>query len=206
MKVATIPGVTTIYATEGLFDMKWFRDENKDCKGGNHYTEKGYPTMRYAEVLLLAAEAYLMTGNQAKATEYMNQVRRRAGLADMTTVTLSDLQQEKQCELYFEGTRAYDLVRWGLAATVLKDQGKDVPYFTVWTDGTINPVSFVATRWEGTATAGTETYTLGVSRMSINERGYGFKAGKNELLPFPNQELLLSGEVVGGPLKQNPGW
>ena len=206
MQVATIPGVVTIYASEGLFDMKWFRDENDDCKGGNHYTEKGYPTMRYAEVLLLAAEAHLMNGNQVKADEYMNQVRNRAGLSNMTGITLHDLQQEKQCELYFEGTRAYDLVRWGLAAEVLKDQGRDFPYFTVWTDGTTNPVSFVATRWEGIVTAGSETYTLGVSRINVNESGYGFKSGKHELLPFPNREMLLSGEVVGGPLKQNPGW
>ena len=206
MQVASIPGVTSIYASDGLFDMKWFRDENLDCKAGGHYTEKGYPTMRYAEVLLLAAEANLMAGNKTKADEFMNLVRRRAGLTDMSNITLSDLQQEKQCELYFEGTRAYDIVRWGLAAEVMKDQGKDVPYFTVWTDGTTNPVSFVATKWEGTATAEGETYNLGVRRVSVNEGGYGFKAGKHELLPFPNQEMLLSGEVVGGPLAQNPGW
>ena len=206
MQIATIPGVTTIYACDGLFDMKWFRDENDDCKGGGHYTEKGYPTMRYAEVLLLAAEANLMMGNQGKADTYMNEVRKRAGLAEMSNITLSDLQQEKQCELYAEGTRGYDLVRWGLAAEILKDQGKDFPTFTAWTDGTSSPINFVESRWSGSITVDNTQYTLGVSRIPINESGYGFKAGKHELLPFPHQELLLSGEIVGGPLKQNPGW
>ena len=60
---------------------------------------------------------------------------------------------------------------------------------------------------EGTVTVDGRTYTLGVERRIINESGgNGFKVGKHELLPFPNQEMLLSGEIIGGPLKQNPGW
>jgi hypothetical protein len=65
LMVGVKDGVYTIY---GLFDMKYFRDENLDCLT-NHATEKTYPLMRYAEVLLLASEANLMTGNQAKADE-----------------------------------------------------------------------------------------------------------------------------------------
>ena len=219
MGVGVMEGVFSIYANDGLFDMKYFRMENtpytvaqgtNDCITG-HATEKGYPLMRYAEVLLLAAEANLMTGNQAKADEYMNQVRRRAGLPNMSNITLSDLQQEKHCELYLEGTRSYDLIRWGLAAEILKDQGKDVGYFTAYTinatydaNGTLLKLNSTC---EGTATVEGTTYTLGVVRRPINESGgYGFRTGKHELLPFPQQEMLLSGTIIGGPLKQNPGW
>ena len=212
MGVGVKVGVYTIYANEGVFDMKWFRDEDEDCIT-NHATEKGYPFMRYAEVLLLAAEANLMAGNQTKADEYMNQVRRRAGLADMSNIKLSDLQQEKRCELYMEGTRAYDLIRWGLAAEVLKDQGAYVPYLTAYTGGATygdandkGTLISLDSKCEGTVTVGGETYTLGVNKDMINAGGYGFKVGKHELLPFPNQEMMLSGEVVGGPLRQNPGW
>ena len=199
--------------------MKYFRMENtpytlaqgiNDCITG-HATEKHYPLMRYAEVLLLAAEANLMAGNQAKADEYMNQVRRRAGLPNMTNITLSDLQQEKRCELYMEGIRWYDLLRWGLAAENTKNQGSHIGYFTAYTSGAeydsngalvkLNSTS------EGTAVFEGTTYTLGVTKRAVNESGgYGFRVGKHELMPFPNQEMLLSGEVVGGPLKQNPGW
>lgn len=202
-------GVYSIYANEGVFDMKYFRYEDKDCKT-NHQTEKDYPLMRYAEVLLLAAEANLMAGNQAKADEYMNIVRRRAQLPDMTGVTLYDIQQEKRCELYNEGVRGYDLIRWGLAPEFLGNQGGTVSYFTAYTagadyDAAGNLVSLNSTA-EGTASQGGETYQLGISKVQINESGYGFKAGKHELLPFPQNEILLSGEIVGGPLKQNPGW
>lgn len=209
MGVGVKDGVYTIYASDGLFDMKYFRDENLDCITG-HATNKNYPLMRYAEVLLLAAEANLMTGNQAKADEYMNQVRRRAGLPDMSNITLSDLQQEKRCELYLEGTRAYDLIRWGLAAEYMENQGADIPYFSAYTIGATydseGRLTDLNSTCEGTATVNNVTYTLGVSRQVINESGYGFKAGKHELLPFPQQEILLSGTVVGGALEQNPGW
>ena len=209
MGVGVKDGVYTIYACEGVFDMKFFRYEDKDCKT-MHQTEKNYPMMRYAEVLLLAAEANLMVGNQAKADEYMNIVRRRAELPDMAGVTLSDIQQEKRCELYNEGVRGYDLIRWGLAPEFLGNQGGTVSYYTAYTAGATydaagNLVALDSTD-EGTATQGGETYQLGLSKHPINESGYGFKAGKHELLPFPQNEILLSGEIVGGPLKQNPGW
>lgn len=209
MGVGVKQGVYTMYANEGVFDMKFFRYEDKDCHT-SHQTEKNYPMMRYAEVLLLAAEANLMAGNQAKADEYMNRVRRRAQLPDMTGITLYDIQQEKRCELYNEGVRGYDLIRWGLGPEFLGNQGGTVSYYTAYTEGAEydasgNLVKLNSTD-EGSVTQGGETYQLGLSKVVINEGGYGFKAGKHELLPFPQSEILLSGEIVGGPLKQNPGW
>jgi hypothetical protein len=65
---------------------------------------------------------------------------------------------------------------------------------------------FADSKCEGSVTIGDATYKLGISKQVINESGYGFKAGKHELLPFPQQEMLLSGTIVGGPLVQNPGW
>jgi hypothetical protein len=209
MGVGVKEGVYSIYANDGLFDMKYYRDENKDCIT-NHATEKNYPLMRYAEVLLLASEANLMAGKQAKADEYMNQVRRRAGLDDMTGISLSDLQQEKRCELYMEGTRAYDLIRWGLAERMMGEQGKDVPYFTAYTKGAIydgdGTLISLDSQWEGTVTVNGQDFKLGVEDKTINASGYGWTAGKHELFPFPQGEMLLNGVDIGGNLVQNPGW
>ena len=118
--------------------------------------------MRYAEVLLLAAEANLQAGNTSKALEYINMVRARAKETPLTTVTLNDIKTEKRLELCNEGVRYQDLVRWGDAKTALGEQGKQVPAFTV---------SGVQWNWQNTK--------------------YGFQ-DKNMLLPIPLKELELN--------------
>ena len=76
---------------------------------------------RYAETLLNAAELLLETGgNAGQAAEYVNQVRKRAGIAPLASVTKDDIIEERRLEFVGEGKRYFDLVRTGLAATVLK--------------------------------------------------------------------------------------
>ncbi len=73
---------------------------------------------RFAELKLLYAEA-LLTTNAAEATNQVNDVRNRAGLADLAgTATLADIQQEKRVELCFEPHRWFDIVRWDIGATL----------------------------------------------------------------------------------------
>ena len=128
--------------------------------------------MRYAEVLLLASEACLQSGDQTGALNYINQIRTRAKLPLLTSLTLNDIKKEKQLELCVEQVRFQDLVRWGDAATVLANQGNKVPIF----DGT------------------------NITYPYTNDT-YGFKAGKHELLPFPEHEMGVNKNLV-----QNPGW
>ncbi|PLX14328.1 MAG: RagB/SusD family nutrient uptake outer membrane protein, partial [Marinilabiliales bacterium] len=78
--------------------------------------------IRYADVLLMMAEA-IVGGATGNADLYFNQVRDRAGLADITGVSLADIKQERRLELAMEGFRFFDLVRWGDAASVLGDRG-----------------------------------------------------------------------------------
>jgi hypothetical protein len=67
---------------------------------------------RYAETLLNAAELLLQTGGSAaEATGYVNQVRTRAGLANLGTVTIDDIFTERHMEFCGEGKRYFDLVR-----------------------------------------------------------------------------------------------
>jgi len=86
-----------------------------------------FRTIRYAEVLLMAAEAYNQTSDDTKAQLYLNQVRRRAFMVtdashDVTstgTTLYTSILNERRLELAMEGDRFFDLVRTGQAATVL---------------------------------------------------------------------------------------
>ncbi len=79
--------------------------------------------LRLGEVYLMAAEAAIMLGNNAKATTYINAIRSRARAcgggavpADLSgTITMDQLIHERRVELAFEGRRFFDLVRWNLA-------------------------------------------------------------------------------------------
>src|SRR3712207_9570247 len=87
--------------------------------------------MRYAEALLLAAEANLQAGNKAKALEYVNQIRKRATLNPLTDVTMETIKTEKRLELCLEGVRYQDLIRWGDGEKMLGQQGKEIPSFKI---------------------------------------------------------------------------
>lgn len=75
---------------------------------------------RVAEAYLNAAELLLETGGDAsQAKEYVNTIRRRAGITELGAVTKDDVINERHLEFVGEGKRYFDLVRTGKAATVL---------------------------------------------------------------------------------------
>ena len=84
------------------------------------------PVIRYADVILMAAEAALESGDNTKALEYLNMIRTRARLsgtsgvpADLSSITHADIEHERVVELALEGHRFFDLVRWGIVAECL---------------------------------------------------------------------------------------
>ena len=75
--------------------------------------------IRYAEVLLLLAEAHLNKGSLQTAIDYLNQIRRRANLNDYSQpvtpeAIFADLEHQRAIEFFVEGERFYDLRRWNL--------------------------------------------------------------------------------------------
>ena len=77
--------------------------------------------IRYADVLLMYAEACLGAGDAGTAKTYIDQVRARVGLAGVAAADDATLRHERRCELAMEGHRWFDLVRWeGVAGTGLK--------------------------------------------------------------------------------------
>ncbi|MCA0235820.1 MAG: RagB/SusD family nutrient uptake outer membrane protein [Bacteroidetes bacterium] len=125
--------------------------------------------LRYADILLLAAEALNENNKQAEALTYLNQVRKRArdsspvplpGLLPNVTITdqaqlRERIYRERRVELAMEQLRWFDLLRWGRAASVMQAVGKT-----------------------------------------------NFVAGKNELLPIPQTEIDLTGQLIA----QNPNY
>ena len=89
------------------------------------------PLVRYADILLLYAECLNDRGATQEAIGYINQVRQRVNVPDLPLTMTKDevlkhLQDvERPCELALEGSRWYDLIRWGITETALNEHGKD---------------------------------------------------------------------------------
>ncbi len=152
-----------------------------------------YTPMRFADVLLMAAEAEVEVGSLAEATNYVNMVRTRAAaspvmngaapaanyLVAVYPATFASqaagreaVRFERRLELGMEGHRFFDLVRWGQAATFI-----NVEYLT-------------------------KEKTRRVEALG----GAVFTAGKHEILPIPEFAVNNSNKDGAPTLKQNPGY
>ncbi len=151
---------------------------------------KNYDILRYDDILLMQAEAYIQLGQQASALPLINQIRNRAATStarlkklDGTFATnynikpytsanwtqayaLKALQWERRLEFATEGARFFDLVRWGVAEKTLNDY-----------------IAVEKGRRPFLATA-------------------KFTAGRDEYLPIPQSEITFT----NGLYKQNPGY
>jgi len=112
----------TGYKHTGYFNKKYLpRTRSADAPGDVNLTNpNNYRAIRYADVLLMSAEANNRGGiSDAKAREYLNQVRRRAFGDNNHDITASGqaltsaIWAERRVELVGEGHRFFDLVRTG---------------------------------------------------------------------------------------------
>jgi len=88
--------------------------------GSGNFTDTDFPMFRLADVQLMYAEALLRggTGGTAgTALDMVNAVRKRSGAAQLASVQLSDILDERGRELYWEGHRRTDLIRFGKYTT-----------------------------------------------------------------------------------------
>lgn len=177
----------------------YYRSQENSLTDGSSWT-RGYALMnytiiRYADVLLMAAEAEVELGNLEAARALVNQVRARAANAEFWVKEYDDpganaanyviseyaasdfsdqatarniVRFERKLELSGEGHRFFDLVRWGAAADEL------TRYFNYESQ-------YLVTKFGGAS----------------------FQAGKHEYQPIPQSQIDLQGADV---LTQNPGW
>lgn len=87
-------------------------------------TDDNWPVYRYADALLLLSECLVEQGKASEAVQYVNQVRTRAGLSSVSTITADIVANERRHELAFENHRWYDLLRTGKAIEVMTAYGK----------------------------------------------------------------------------------
>ena len=158
------------------------------------------PLIRYAEVLLILAEAkYELAGaiSDADLNATINLLRTRAGMAAKLTNAFvaannlsmrEEIRRERTVELCIEGFRYDDLIRWKTAETVLPKS--------------ILGAKYTPAEWVGTAAT---SLNLNPDRVIIVEdvsKRATFNPSRDYLYPVPLNEISLS----GGSVTQNPGW
>ncbi len=146
--------------------------------------------LRYADVLLMYAEACNELGDDNNARTALNQVRIRAGLAQVTGTgtTLRDaIRLERRLELAFEQSRLYDIRRWKddngdpLIASIMGPNGS----FVQWN---LNEETRDLYEWE--------------NQGESSDKGTSFDVNRDLLFPIPLYEITMS----NGTIEQNPGW
>lgn len=163
----------------GYYMKKFLNEKNTnfDIDGSDSF----WVEMRYAEVLLIMAEAYAESGDMTQALAALNRVRERAGISPRNTSDkeefMSFLRTERMVELAFEGHRYWDLRRWKLARGVLHGQRMHATKITKKADGTFS-----------------------YKQVACDDANRYFPE-KYYLIPVPNSEIRNNTKCV-----QNPLW
>jgi hypothetical protein len=135
------------YMNTGLFNKKFMALNAYIGAGGDpsHNFPRNFMDIRYADVLLMAAEVWL-PDNAPKALGYFNQVRTRAlgAGAALTSLDIDKIYHERRVEFGGEGLRKWDLLRRGLSYTEAKINAS----FTV-PGGIPNPSDFTGRTFNG---------------------------------------------------------
>ena len=167
---------------------------------GDNLLMKDFTIMRYAEVLLMYAEALIQNGKPDEALKYINFIQKRAGSQTISTVANMDvLKKEKKLELWLEGCRWADMVRWGDFDGV-KENGRHIPW--LYDKMSKAPASGDVV-WMHGSEANSRFY-IEDSHAALDRGdavGYQNMSATKGLFPYP-QDLLNNNPA----LTQTPGW
>lgn len=180
-----VNGFYSPYAT-GYTTWKYFTDPYyNDVRKALGDMPQNTKYFRFADLLLMGAEAAVHTGNNGDALTWINRVRNRARNAGNTgfpkalsAVSLDDVYAERRVELSFEGHQFYDIVRTGRAEKILKNEAMQY------------------------ATNTHQISKVGELVTTIEQFGDAFEVGKDEICPIPQAEI----DNTNGSIKQNPNW
>lgn len=194
------------------FPGKWRREWMSVGFVDPNNTGVNYCPLRYADVVLMAAEAYNETNNTLEAWNLLNDVRGRAKATPITSANYSSLLKapkvydlpfisdgddagkfrtalfwERAFELCYEGQRKYDLLRWGVLSDALKAAQT---YIEAWHPGANDHINLK--KWNPEKWASSNYVS-----------GHTFINGKHELFPIPLVEIQSNAALNG---ENNPGY
>jgi hypothetical protein len=174
-------GLMSPYSSSGTgYYLRKFMDIN--IQGQNQNNSNTWIEFRYAEILLNYAEACIeLSGDDIqKGLDALNQVRNRAGLPDRNTtdqnLAREYVRHERAIEFFAEGHRWYDIRRWMIAESVIKNvlEMKIKEYENGNMEWRLEPLSILDSR----------TFNI-----------------KNYWLPIPKTEIALMSQI-----RNNPGY
>ena len=112
---------------------RWAKYEiDRQFQGSGDLVHNDFVLFRYADVLLMKAEAELRLGNEPEALKLVKKIRDRVGASELTSVELDDILKERMIELSWEMWRRNDMVRFGTFTKAYKDKEESAPYRIVY--------------------------------------------------------------------------
>lgn len=177
------------FSRSDVMEVKMMMHPNDaDLSVGDNCNNTNLCLARLGEAYLIYAEACIQTGNAAEAKKYINKIQERAGSKTISSdVNLQTLKDEKEYELWFEGSRYFDIVRWGDAQACYDKVLDNIPlqWDEYWTSGGTKPHKLV--------------YQI---HHPFAEVGINLKFSKKfEHFPIPQTVLEVNDQM-----KQNEGW
>lgn len=170
------------YLADDADVMSWFCTSTTD-----------YLIFRYAEILLNRAEASFELGDNATALKDINDIRDRAGIAQLSNITREKIRHERKIELCFEDHRYWDLRRWRTAVETLTTTHTGLTYY-------LDPTSVLDSSNNIISGATPKFYLVTQDKID----------GANELPVFPEKNYywpLGNGRIAQNPnLVENPGY
>ncbi|MGN6352541.1 MAG: RagB/SusD family nutrient uptake outer membrane protein [Parafilimonas sp.] len=138
----------------------------------NHAADLTWRYIRYTEIILNYAEACIGLGQDDEARMYINMIRKRAGMPDVTEsgdALLKRYQNERRVEMVYENQRFFDVRRWMIGPDAYHPMhGVDVVYklnpdHTTNTIPTVTPVEITTGKWDDKA------YFMPIARDEMNK-------------------------------------
>ena len=129
------------------FNFRKYLDPTENGRKSSVGSDVWFIRMRYAEVVLIYAEALLEQGKMDAGLPYFNSIRERAGLNALPSYTLLDIEQERRVEFPLENHRYWDLKRWRRAHIVWDGENENSTQWSLFTYRVKDPRSAENGKW-----------------------------------------------------------